>query len=241
MVHERLTTRFPAFEEGAPRLTRKTPSSFMGEESYTADATLTGTTNFVHNYPALREQEACGWRGPQALHRPPLECISGQRSSIPCHLSRASGARLWRQNRAAVATVQTGMRDARVKLFLRLGESRRIWEEGGGMVHGSRSSGSAALNFFVVASGQMDVACEAGASAWDVCAGEQSCRCQSKMERTELGWSSPELGRKNASRDLGDGERGAAARCGEDLAARGRRVQLLTAKACCCSSQQVVQ
>lgn len=57
--------------------------------------------------------------------------------------------------------------DARVKLFSKLGGSKRI---GGGMVHGFRSSGSAALNFCAVASGQLDVAWEAGAWAWDVCA-----------------------------------------------------------------------
>lgn len=44
-------------------------------------------------------------------------------------------------------------------------------EEGGGMVHGLRSFGSAALNLCGVASGGLDVYWEAGCWAWDVCAG----------------------------------------------------------------------
>lgn len=39
------------------------------------------------------------------------------------------------------------------------------------MVHGFRSSGSAALNLCAVASGELDACWEAGAWAWDVCAG----------------------------------------------------------------------
>ncbi|KAF9740319.1 inositol monophosphatase [Paraphaeosphaeria minitans] len=41
----------------------------------------------------------------------------------------------------------------------------------GGMVHGLRSFGSAALNLCAVAAGEVDVYWEAGCWAWDVCAG----------------------------------------------------------------------
>jgi myo-inositol-1(or 4)-monophosphatase len=44
-------------------------------------------------------------------------------------------------------------------------------ENGGGMVHGLRSFGSAALNLCGVASGGLDIYWEAGCWAWDVCAG----------------------------------------------------------------------
>jgi myo-inositol-1(or 4)-monophosphatase len=44
-------------------------------------------------------------------------------------------------------------------------------ESGGGMVHGLRSLGSAALNLCEVARGGIDVYWEAGCWAWDVCAG----------------------------------------------------------------------
>jgi myo-inositol-1(or 4)-monophosphatase len=54
------------------------------------------------------------------------------------------------------------------KTFNRLAATR---EEGGGMVHGLRSFGSAALNLCGVASGGLDVYWEAGCWAWDVCAG----------------------------------------------------------------------
>ncbi|CAD0027876.1 unnamed protein product [Aureobasidium pullulans] len=44
-------------------------------------------------------------------------------------------------------------------------------EEGGAMVHGIRSFGSAALNLCGVAAGHLDAYWEAGCWAWDVCAG----------------------------------------------------------------------
>jgi myo-inositol-1(or 4)-monophosphatase len=57
--------------------------------------------------------------------------------------------------------------DSRVKLFSRLGSNA----ERGGMVHGFRSTGSAAMNMCSVAAGEMDAFFEAGAWAWDVAAG----------------------------------------------------------------------
>lgn len=54
------------------------------------------------------------------------------------------------------------------KTFSKLAATK---EEGGGMVHGLRSFGSAALNLCGVASGGLDVYWEAGCWAWDVCAG----------------------------------------------------------------------
>ncbi|KAL2358210.1 hypothetical protein BJ546DRAFT_203048 [Cryomyces antarcticus] len=57
--------------------------------------------------------------------------------------------------------------DARVDVFAKLGGSKKT---GGGMVHGIRSSGSAALNFCAVACGDLDAAWEAGAWGWDVAA-----------------------------------------------------------------------
>jgi myo-inositol-1(or 4)-monophosphatase len=54
------------------------------------------------------------------------------------------------------------------KTFSRLAATK---ESGGGMVHGIRSFGSAALNLCAVASGSIDVYWEAGCWAWDVCAG----------------------------------------------------------------------
>lgn len=53
------------------------------------------------------------------------------------------------------------------RTFARLAQNK---EEGGGMVHGLRSLGSAALNICAVASGELDIYWEAGCWAWDVCA-----------------------------------------------------------------------
>lgn len=52
--------------------------------------------------------------------------------------------------------------------FIKLAATK---EAGGGMVHGLRSFGSAALNLCGVASGGLDIYWEAGCWAWDVCAG----------------------------------------------------------------------
>jgi myo-inositol-1(or 4)-monophosphatase len=57
--------------------------------------------------------------------------------------------------------------DARAELFSKLGRSAK---SGGGMVHGFRSTGSAALSMCAVAAGELDVCWEAGAWSWDVCA-----------------------------------------------------------------------
>ncbi|KAH8119750.1 inositol monophosphatase [Phellopilus nigrolimitatus] len=59
---------------------------------------------------------------------------------------------------------------ARGNTFQRLaGDGQHI--EGGKMAHSLRSTGSAALNFATVASGQLDIYWEIGCNAWDVCAG----------------------------------------------------------------------
>lgn len=58
--------------------------------------------------------------------------------------------------------------DIKTKVFRKLCLSD---EEGGAMVHGLRSFGSAALNLCGVAEGGLDVYWESGCWAWDVCAG----------------------------------------------------------------------
>lgn len=56
----------------------------------------------------------------------------------------------------------------KVDTFKKLCQSK---EEGGAMVHGIRSLGSAELNLCAVAAGSLDVYWESGCWAWDVCAG----------------------------------------------------------------------
>ena len=58
--------------------------------------------------------------------------------------------------------------ETKIRTWDRLGRAR---EDGGAMVHGARSFGSAALNLCAVASGAIDLYWEGGCWAWDVCAG----------------------------------------------------------------------
>ncbi|KAI5868518.1 inositol monophosphatase [Durotheca rogersii] len=58
--------------------------------------------------------------------------------------------------------------ELKTEVFKRLAASK---ENGGSIVHGFRSLGSAALNLCAVAAGQLDIYWEGGCWAWDVCAG----------------------------------------------------------------------
>ncbi|KAK5169458.1 uncharacterized protein LTR77_005434 [Saxophila tyrrhenica] len=58
--------------------------------------------------------------------------------------------------------------EVKVETFRRLGASKK---DGGAMVHGLRSLGSAELNLCKVAEGAVDLYWENGCYAWDVCAG----------------------------------------------------------------------
>jgi len=175
-------------------LRKKYPSyCFMGEETYQPGDRLTsaptficdpidGTTNFVHQYPYV--SISLGF----AVHREPVvgivynpftqtlySAIKGQgaylnqTTRLPL---RAAGA-LESLNSCLVAVEWGSDRsgnDFKVKseTFKRLAATK---EQGGGMVHGLRSFGSAALNLCGVASGGLDIYWEAGCWAWDVCAG----------------------------------------------------------------------
>ncbi|ORX99560.1 hypothetical protein BCR34DRAFT_495301 [Clohesyomyces aquaticus] len=167
---------------------------FMGEETYQPGDTLAsaptfivdpidGTTNFVHSYPyvsislgfsldlvptigivynpftstlysAIRGQGAYL----NQTHKLPLK----QPTPFTDGLSECLVAVEWGSDRSG--------NDFRVKsdVFRKLAATK---ESGGGMVHGLRSFGSAALNLCGVAEGGLDVYWEAGCWAWDVCAG----------------------------------------------------------------------
>lgn len=161
-------------------LRKKYPSyCFMGEETYQPGDRLTsaptficdpidGTTNFVHQYPYV--SISLGF----AVHREPVvgivynpftqtlySAIKGQgaylnqTTRLPL---RAAGA-LESLNSCLVAVEWGSDRsgnDFKVKseTFKRLAATK---EQGGGMVHGLRSFGSAALNLCGVASGGLDM------------------------------------------------------------------------------------
>lgn len=168
--------------------------SFMGEETYKPGDKLTpnptfivdpidGTTNFVHGYPYVSISlglavnlvptvgvvynpftatlySAIKGKGAFLNHCTPLPLRSPPE---PLHdLSTAVVCVEWGSERAG--------NDYQVKseTFKKLCAKK---EDGGAMVHGLRSFGSAALNLCGVASGSLDVYWEAGCWPWDVCAG----------------------------------------------------------------------
>lgn len=168
----------------------------MGEETYKPGDLLTdrptlicdpvdGTTNLVHRYPYVSISLGL------AIDRKPVvgvvynpftqtlfSAVKGKGSflSDPVHdhvqlplkepeplaLDKALLAVEWGSDRAGHDY------DIKVKTFRNLCASP---EEGGAMVHGIRSFGSAALNLCGVAAGHLDAYWEAGCWAWDVCAG----------------------------------------------------------------------
>lgn len=171
----------------------------MGEETYTPSDTITqaptfivdpidGTTNFVHAFPhvaislglAIAADPVVGvvynpfshtlysavkGRGAfvNRTTQLPLKGGPGARTLEPLiRLQDALVALEWGSDRAgADYSVKTAT-------FARLCRAK---EEGGAMVHGVRSMGSAALNLCAVAEGSIDVYWEGGCWAWDVCAG----------------------------------------------------------------------
>lgn len=144
---------------------------------------IDGTTNFVHGYPYVSISlglavnlvptvgvvynpftatlySAIKGKGAFLNHSTPLPLRSPPE---PLHdLSTAVVCVEWGSERAG--------NDYQVKseTFKKLCAKK---EDGGAMVHGLRSFGSAALNLCGVASGSLDVYWEAGCWPWDVCAG----------------------------------------------------------------------
>ncbi|POS87922.1 inositol monophosphatase [Erysiphe pulchra] len=183
-VSTRLISAFPDFK-------------FIGEETYSPGQKLTdeptfivdpidGTTNFVHNFPAfcvslgfaVKKVPVVG-----VIYNPVLDqlytAIQGQgaylqkggknRQKLPLReaeplmdLSTCLIGTEWGCDRTGANY------ELKCKVFKKLTASK---EDGGAMVHGMRSIGSAALHLAAVAAGQQDIFWECGCWAWDVCAG----------------------------------------------------------------------
>ncbi|KAN0061762.1 hypothetical protein ACQY0O_005755 [Thecaphora frezii] len=151
---------------------------------------IDGTTNFVHGFPfacisigfVYRQEPVIG-----VIYAPFLEHLytglkgSGSYVSTPQHpaprklplsdplplpsLRQALVAFEWGSER------KKSVLDKKLKSFERLTGDADGGVEGGQMVQGVRSMGSAALNFANVAAGNIDLYWEIGCWAWDVCAG----------------------------------------------------------------------
>jgi len=175
-----LHERYPSFE-------------FMGEETYKPGDTIgpaptfildpiDGTTNFVHRHPyvAISLGLAVNLTPVIGIIYNPFtstlySAISGQGAYLnqTQKLPLTPPTPLTTLNTCLVAIEWGSDRSGndfavKSKTFSKLAATK---ENGGGMVHGLRSFGSAALNLCAVASGSIDVYWEAGCWAWDVCAG----------------------------------------------------------------------
>jgi myo-inositol-1(or 4)-monophosphatase len=169
---------------------------FLGEETHgasklTAAPTfivdpIDGTTNFVHGLPLVAISLGLSVsRAPTVgvIYNPFtgelfsairgrgawLSSLGGPRAALPLHepeplaLDRALVAVEWGARRGG------NDHAVRARTYEKLAHDRS--EGGGGMVHGMRSMGSAALNLCAVSAGRLDAYWEAGCWAWDVCAG----------------------------------------------------------------------
>jgi myo-inositol-1(or 4)-monophosphatase len=165
----------------------------MGEETYKPGDTLTdaptfvcdpidGTTNFVHRYPyvSISMGLAVGRKPTVGVVYNPFtqtlySAIKGHGAFLneTTRLPLSEPTPLETLNTCLVAVEWGSDRSGndfvvKSETFKKLAATK---EEGGAMVHGLRSFGSAALNLCGVASGGLDVYWEAGCWAWDVCAG----------------------------------------------------------------------
>ncbi|KAF2738081.1 inositol monophosphatase [Polyplosphaeria fusca] len=175
-------------------LRSKYPSfAFMGEETYQPGDRLTasptfivdpidGTTNFVHRYSYVSIS-----LGFSLDLVPTIGVVYNPFTSTLYSAIKGHGAYLNQTTKlpltpptnidglgACLVAVEWGSDRSgndfavKSKTFSRLAATK---ENGGGMVHGLRSFGSAALNLCAVAEGGLDLYWEAGCWAWDVCAG----------------------------------------------------------------------
>ncbi|OAG07994.1 inositol monophosphatase [Paraphaeosphaeria sporulosa] len=180
-------------------LHEKYPSfSFMGEETYKPGDKLTdaptfildpidGTTNFVHRHPyvaislglAINQIPTIG-----IVYNPFTQTLY---SGIKGHGSYLTQYLLTPQEKkqrlplypptpletlnTCLVAVEWGSDRSDNDFRVKSSTFARLAAADGGMVHGLRSLGSAALNLCAVAAGEIDVYWEAGCWAWDVCAG----------------------------------------------------------------------
>ncbi|KAK5137510.1 hypothetical protein LTR08_008489 [Meristemomyces frigidus] len=186
MVSTSLKAKYPDFE-------------FMGEETYKPGDTLTdaptfivdpidGTTNFIHGHPyfcvslglAVKQKPVVGVIY-NPLTRTLYTGIKGKGSYLtdpfhdkPVRLPLKHEPEPMPDLSHCLVAVEWGSEregndyDVKVETFRKLCASK---SDGGAMVHGIRSLGSAELNLCAVAAGQLDVYWECGCWAWDVCAG----------------------------------------------------------------------
>ncbi|KAK5242417.1 hypothetical protein LTR16_008523, partial [Cryomyces antarcticus] len=194
MVYQILRSKYPSYEfVGEETYDYKNGTPLADAPTFVLDP-IDGTTNFIHGYSFV-----CVSLGFCLNKRPTVGIVYNPMTGILWSAIHGQGAFVRSVKPTSIAGVSetprrlplkdplpplNGLRgtlvavewgsdrdgpnwDARVDVFAKLGGSKKT---GGGMVHGIRSSGSAALNFCAVACGDLDAAWEAGAWGWDVAA-----------------------------------------------------------------------
>ncbi|KLO20130.1 inositol monophosphatase [Schizopora paradoxa] len=189
LVNQRIKKAYPTFAFVGEEGTSASGSLpvFTDEPTFCVDP-IDGTTNFVHGFPfsvisiglIYKKRAVLG-----VIFNPFLDWLyyategngawlvkaGGSPTKLPLHpprplpsLSKALIAVEWGSDRSAKAI------QARADSFSRLaGDGKEV--QGGKMAHSLRSIGSAAMNFAMVASGQLDIYWEIGCWPWDVAAG----------------------------------------------------------------------
>lgn len=190
LVKQSISSKFPDHEFIGEE------SWAAGEENPISDGVvwivdpIDGTTNFVHGFPYTCISIGVVVNGEAKIgvvYAPFLDTLyhgcKGKGSFVSCphnpaprRLPLENPPQLTDLNQALVAFEWGSDRRAHI-LDKKLASFRKITGdttggvEGGKMVRGVRSIGSAALNFCHVASGNLDLYWEIGCWAWDVCAG----------------------------------------------------------------------
>ncbi|KAL2190131.1 inositol monophosphatase [Thermothelomyces heterothallicus CBS 203.75] len=199
MVSTRLRAAFPTFAFVGEETYQAGVTRVTDAPTFIVDP-IDGTTNFVHGFPnacvslglAVDRAPAVGvvynpfqdllftgikGKGSYMQRNASLEEGRGRGEKVRLPLSSAGGTRpppaLGNLSSALVSIEWGSQRDGdnfelKARTFRKLAASK---ENGGGMIGGMRSLGSAALNLCACAAGQLDMYWEGGCYAWDVAAG----------------------------------------------------------------------
>jgi myo-inositol-1(or 4)-monophosphatase len=195
MVSSRLREAFPTFSFVGEETYQAGVTRITSAPTFIVDP-IDGTTNFVHSFPnacislglAVDRTPAVGvvynpfqdllftgitGKGSYMQRNASLEVGKGQGEKVRLPLGGEKPPALGDLSSALVSIEWGSQRDGenfelKARTFRKLAAAK---ENGGAMIGGMRSLGSAALNLCACAAGQLDMYWEGGCYAWDVAAG----------------------------------------------------------------------
>jgi myo-inositol-1(or 4)-monophosphatase len=195
MVSSRLREAFPTFSFVGEETYQAGVTRITSAPTFIVDP-IDGTTNFVHSFPnacislglAVDRTPAVGvvynpfqdllftgvkGKGSYMQRNASLEVGKGQGEKVRLPLGGEKPPALGDLSSALVSIEWGSQRDGenfelKARTFRKLAVAK---ENGGAMIGGMRSLGSAALNLCACAAGQLDMYWEGGCYAWDVAAG----------------------------------------------------------------------